>query len=125
MKFDLYGSLSPQPKMTTVDALKAAVWTRVAVTTWELVWQDHTEYADSNGDSGEWMCQLEFIDGEWVYDFEHDFRGGPQNGNGTGLGTSASLEVVQAKAKRGLENWIDRWTDSAEEARRTAAAEEN
>ena len=120
MKFDFYVSLSPQPSIptvTTLDALQAATWGVMPDGTYYLTWDDHTEYADAKiaGDGDTWTCALSFEDGEWTFDFEHDSRAGLQDSNGTGLDSSVPIEVVQAAAKRRLANWIERWTQSADD----------
>lgn len=107
MTFDLYGSSPAKaaPITTTIEALQAARWTRVTSDTLELVRSDHTQYLDGSlGDEdAEWTCQLWLENGLWVFDFEHDFRGGPQEGNGTGLDASTPVVLAQEKVKKSLE----------------------
>lgn len=122
MPFDLYGTTAPAPApaLTTAEALKAPEWTLRPDGKWQLVLSDHTEYNDEHG-GGEWTCHLYVDDGDWIYDFDHDFRGGPQDKNGTDLDAAAPVEVAQAEVKRSLRLWTGRWTDSAQEDLRAAA----
>lgn len=103
MTFDLYGSLPTKatPIMTTIDALHATEWTRIVQDTLELSWADHTKYHDGVpcGGGAEWTCQLSIEDGRWVFDFEHGFRGGPQEGNSTGLDASTPSAEAQVQVK--------------------------
>jgi hypothetical protein len=126
MEFDLYPappqSMQVKPAATTLDALEAAEWTCICEGVWELTWADHTAYADAchEDEGAKWMCQLSRQDGRWIYDFDHDHRGGPQVGNGIDVDDDASIEEAQAACKNGLEHWIQRWTDAAEEDRQQA-----
>ena len=113
MTFDLYGPAAPaeQPKATTIDALAAADWTQLPDGKWQLTFDDHTDYGDGD-EEGHWRCWLYVDDGDWIYDFEHCYRGGPQDNNGLDLDSAAPVAVAQAATTKALERWIDRWTDS-------------
>lgn len=119
MTFDLYSTTAaPAPAKptatTTLEALAAAEWQQIDDGEWQLEWRDHTDYGEGD-EEGNWSCRLFYDDGEWIYDFEHDFRGGEQIGNGTGVSSIDDVEKAKMEARRRLESWIDRWTQSAEE----------
>lgn len=112
MTFDLYGIDAPaKRRITTIDALAAAEWTQLPDGMWQLEWDDHTDYGDGD-EEGHWTCWLYHDDGDWAFDFEHCYRGGPQDNNGLGLDGATPVAMAQAATKKSLINWIDRWTDS-------------
>lgn len=122
MTFDLYGTAAPaKQRVTTLEALAAAEWTQLPDLSWQLVWNDHTDYADGEGDchggSGIWSCHLYRDDGDWIYDFEHCCRGGPQNTNGLDLDAAVPAEVAKVAAKKALRHWIKEWTYAVDEQR--------
>lgn len=112
MTFDLYGTAAPAKKrITTIDALAAANWTQLPDGKWQLTFTDHTDYGDGD-EEGHWTCWLYIDDGDWIYDFEHCYRGGPRDNNGLDLESTAPVAVAQAATKEALGHWINRWTDS-------------
>ena len=68
--------------------------------------------ADIGGEGGTWTCDL-YVDGEtYVYDFEHDSRGGPQHGNGTDIDIDEPVERAMEMARKHIGYFIERWTEA-------------
>lgn len=119
MQFDLYGSLPPAAKaltetaLTSLDTLDAATWVQIADDRWRLRWTDHCEYPDEGvEDNGKhFVLELYAEDGEWLCDWWHSSRGGPQVRDGVDY-EGADVDGAQEAARTAMTHDMIRWIEA-------------